>query len=100
MNNNVKFGVEEKFEAAAGGRSTNKWIYVLLALCLGGLGLHNFYAGHTMLGVIWLVLFGLGLVLSFVGIGMLLIILLWLVAVVQAVIALCKSSDADGNISV
>ena len=95
-----KFEPEEKIEVAAGGRSMNKWIYILLALCLGGLGLHNFYAGHTTLGVIWLVLFGLGLFLSFVGIGMLLIILLWLVAVVQAVIALCKRSDADGNIAV
>ena len=37
--------------------------------------------------------------LSFIGIGVLLIGLLWLAAIVQAIIALCKSSDADGNIA-
>lgn len=82
------------------GRRINKWIYILLALCLGSLGLHNFYAGNTMFGIIWLVIFGVGFLLSFLGIGILLIGLLWLVAIVQAIIALCKSSDADGNISV
>ena len=81
-------------------RSVNKWIYILLALCLGGLGLHNFYAGKTAFGIIWLVMFALGVFLSFIGIGVLLIGLLWIVAIVQAIIALCKGSDADGNIAV
>lgn len=80
-------------------RRVNKWIYILLALCLGGLGLHNFYAGNTIFGIIWLIIFGLGFLLSFIGIGWLLIGLLWIIAIVQAIIALCKSSDADGNIA-
>ena len=80
-------------------RRINKWIYILLALCLGGLGLHNFYAGKTVLGIIWLVLFALGFFLSFIGIGVILIVMLWIVAIVQAIIALCKSSDVDGCIA-
>jgi TM2 domain-containing membrane protein YozV len=37
---------------AAQSRTT----YILLALFLGGLGIHNFYSGHTKHGVIKLVL--------------------------------------------
>ena len=96
QNQNVKTGTQVKVTTE---RRVNKWIYILLALCLGGLGLHNFYAGNTILGIIWLILFGMGFLLSFIGIGVLLIGLLWLAAIVQAIIALCKSSDADGNIA-
>jgi TM2 domain-containing membrane protein YozV len=41
--------------------------YILLALFLGTLGIHNFYAGHTKHGVIKLVLLvacGLGLIVN------------------------------------
>lgn len=82
------------------GRCINKWIYILLALFLGGVGLHNFYAGKSVIGIVWLVLFGLGFLLSFIGIGWFIVGLLWIAAIVQAVIALCKSSDSDGNITV
>lgn len=36
------------------GRPVKKWIYVLLALFLGGLGAHHFYAGYTSKGWIYL----------------------------------------------
>ena len=55
-------------------RRINKWVYILLAVFLGGLGLQNFYAGKTMLGIIWLVLFMLGFFLSFIGVGVLLML--------------------------
>ena len=80
-------------------RRINKWVYILLAVFLGGLGLHNFYAGKTMLGIIWLVLFVLGFLLSFIGVGVLLIGMLWVVGIIQAIIALFKSSDANGCIA-
>ena len=41
--------------------------YILLALFLGSLGIHNFYSGHTKHGVIKLVLLiacGLGLLVN------------------------------------
>jgi len=41
--------------------------YILLALFLGTLGIHNFYAGHTKHGVIKLVMLvacGLGLIVN------------------------------------
>ena len=100
MENNMRTANAESTVNVSVNRRVNKWIYILLALCLGGLGLHNFYAGNTVIGVIWLVLFGLGFLLSFIGIGWLLIFMLWVVAIVQAVIMLCRSADADGNIAV
>ena len=81
-------------------RRVNKWVYVLLAVFLGGLGLHHFYAGKTMKGAIWLGLFALGFLLSFIGVGFLLLGLLWVISIVQAVIALCKQGDENGNIEI
>ena len=98
MENNKEVKTETKANLTT-ERRINKWIYILLALCLGGLGLHNFYAGNTLFGIIWLVIFGIGFLFSFIGIGWLLIGMLWIVAIVQAIIALCKSSDADGCIA-
>ena len=99
MENNMRTADAESTVNVSVKRRVNKWIYILLALCLGGLGLHNFYAGNTIIGVIWLVLFGLGFLFSFIGIGWLLIFMLWIVAIVQAVLMLCRSADADGNIA-
>ena len=66
------------------GKSVSKIAYVLLALFLGGLGIHNFYAGKTLLGIIYLVFCW-----TFIPA---------IAALVQAIIALCKPSDQNGNI--
>lgn len=36
-------------------RKVNKSLYVLLAIFLGGLGIHKFYAGKTGVGIIYLI---------------------------------------------
>ena len=68
------------------GRPVSKVTYVLLALFLGGFGAHNFYAGRTGLGILYL-LFCWTLIPAFA-------------ALVQAVVALCKTSDELGRIYV
>ena len=67
-----------------GQKPVKKVTYVLLAFFLGGLGIHNFSAGKTGLGVLYL-------------------IFCWtfspaIAAFIQAIIALCKTADADGCI--
>lgn len=41
--------------AMSGGRGKNKVVAGLLAILLGGLGIHHFYLGSTMAGVVTIV---------------------------------------------
>ena len=75
----------------------NKVVYFALAFFLGALGVHKFYAGHIFAGLVFLILFFIGFLLTFVfGLGMLIIIPLELVALVQGIIGLCKTAGPDG----
>ena len=70
----------------ANKKVVNKLAYVLLALFLGGFGIHNFYAGKTGQGILFLLFFWTTIPAF--------------VAFIQAIIALCQPSDANGNILV
>ena len=69
-----------------GRKLVNKVAYVLLAFLLGGIGAHNFYAGKIGLGVLYLLFFW-----TFIPA---------FAAFIQAIIALCKTSDAYGRIAI
>lgn len=64
----------------------NKVAYVLLALFIGGFGIHNFYAGKTGQGVLFLLFFWTTIPA--------------IIAFIQAIIAICQPSDVNGNILV
>lgn len=70
----------------SGGKVVNKVIYCVLALFLGGIGVHKFYAGQ-------------------IGTGICYLLFCWtfipgIIAFIEAIIALCKHADAAGNIVV
>lgn len=71
---------------AAQGKVVNKIAYILLALFLGGVGGHKFYAGKIGAGVLYLV-FCWTLIPA-------------LIALIELIIAITKPSDANGNIVV
>ena len=71
---------------AVGLHYVNKWVYVLLAIFLGGVGAHHFYAGYNGKGIFYLLL-------SWTGIPVIL-------GFFQGVLALFKTPDANGKIAV
>ena len=86
---------------ASGEHRVNKVIYFLLAFLFGAFGVHKFYAGYILSGVLFLVLFVVGFFLTFVfGLGLLIIVPLELVALVQGIIGLCKKEGPDGKVAV
>ena len=62
----------------------SKVAYVLLALFTGGLGIHDFYAGKTGMGIA-------SVLFCWTGIPM-------VVGAVQGIMALCKQADSEGCI--
>lgn len=81
-------------------RNYNKLVYLLLAVIFGATGVHNLYAGNITLGAIWLIIFIILFLLSLLtGIGALIgipaIIVMWLVAVIQGILGLLRSSDSN-----
>lgn len=68
----------------ANKKVVNKVAYVLLALFLGGFGIHNFYAGKTGQGILFLLFFWTTIPA--------------IIAFIQAIIAICQPSDVNGNI--
>lgn len=67
------------------GKVVNKVTYALLAFFLGGLGVHKFYEGKTGLGILYLVFCW-----TFVPM---------IIALIEGIVALTKTADAYGNIT-
>ena len=54
-------------------RPKERWVYILLAICFGCFGIHNFYAGYNKTGLTQLLItvllgwvFGLGVLITFI----------------------------------
>ncbi|MCE5089486.1 TM2 domain-containing protein [Staphylococcus devriesei] len=62
----------------------NKIIYIVLAVFLGGFGVHKFYAGKTMSGI-------LHLVFCWTGIP-------HIIAIISAILTLFRPANEHGNI--
>lgn len=66
------------------GKPVNKIVYCLLALFLGGIGIHKFYAGKIGMGIVYILFCWTGIPA--------------VIAFIEFIIGLCKKSDANGNI--
>lgn len=82
--NNEKIVIIKKQTIPQNQKAINKVIYCVLALFLGGIGIHKFYAGKNVAGVLYLI-FCWTFVPS-------------ILALIDFIIGLFKTSDANGNI--
>ncbi|MBR6000906.1 MAG: TM2 domain-containing protein [Oxalobacter sp.] len=78
------YGTSYQLTTYIGPHLVNKAIYCVLAFFLGGLGIHKFYAGRTLKGILYLVFCWTGIPA--------------IIALIECIIALCKPADANGNI--
>lgn len=69
-----------------GNHCVNKVVYILLCLFFGGIGIHKFYAGHIVAGILYLLFFWT--------------VIPSLIALIELIIGICKPSDENGNIEV
>lgn len=69
-----------------GKKRVNKVIYALLAIFLGGVGIHKFYAGKIGMGIVFFI-FSWTFIPAIIGL-------------IQGIGALARTPDSDGNIYV
>ena len=75
-----------------GEKMVNKIAYGLIAIFIGCLGIHRFYAGRPVSGIIYIAFDILTLGLGTIVTGLL--------GLVEGIIALCRPDDGHGNIPV
>lgn len=69
----------------------------LLGIFLGAFGVHNFYLGYTSKAVIQLVVTIVGICLSCIGIGVLVVLGIEIWGLVEGIMILCGKIDRDGK---
>lgn len=67
-------------------KAVNKVAYCVLALFLGGIGIHKFYAGKTSSGILYLLFCWTAIPA--------------IISLIEFIVALCKTPDSNGNILV
>lgn len=88
-------GVANKPAAGPGGKS--RIAAGLMGIFLGSFGVHNFYLGNTKTAVIQLVCTIVGLLLSCIGIGVLLVLGISIWGLVEGIMILSGKIDVDGQ---
>lgn len=91
ININLSNSIESPAQVVSSATSkptkvVNKVAYCLLALFLGGIGVHKFYAGKTGAGICYLLFCW-----TFIPV---------VLSLIDLIVGLCKHADGNGNISV
>jgi len=86
----------------SGGGEGKDWLTtMLLAIFLGGLGIHRFYTGHTGTAIAQLALFLVGLPLMTIYIGVIIELILGIWVLIDIIrIATGSFEDSNGNLLV
>ena len=89
-------GLSGSFDGAPGSQQNRKLIAGLLGIFLGGLGVHRFYLGYTVIGVVQLILF-VALAFLTCGIGSAVISLWGLIEGILIIAGTGITRDAKGE---
>ena len=76
-----------------GSDTSSRMVAGLLALLLGGLGIHKFYLGYKNEGIILLAVAGSGILFSFLLVGLLWVWIPAMVGFIEGIIYLTKTDD-------
>ena len=82
---------------SSGAAAKSKMTAGLLGIFFGSFGVHNFYLGYTPKAVIQLVCTVVGLLLSCIGIGVLIVIGIGIWGFVEGIMILCGKIETDGQ---
>ncbi len=85
---------KEGFREATAGGENKKILAGILAILLGGFGIHKFILGYQKEGVILLVLTVIGILTSCILIGSFILMVTWLIGLIEGIIYLTKT-DAE-----
>jgi TM2 domain-containing membrane protein YozV len=77
---------EYLYHEVPGKALVNKWIYSVLAILVGGFGVHKFYAKKIGKGILYFLFFWTGVP--------------FIIGIIEGVTAIKKESDIEGNILV
>lgn len=80
-----------------GGSEKNKIVAALLAFFLGGFGVHKFYLGYNTAGFIMLGAWVVSFMLTFLIIGIIPLMILGVIAFVEAIIYLITPDEEFHN---
>lgn len=90
-------GVSLMPDANTNPNAKSKMAAGLLGIFLGSFGVHNFYLGYTTKAVIQLVCTIVGIILSCLGIGALIVFGIGIWGLVEGIMILCGSIKVDGQ---
>lgn len=91
----AKYATQVNYVPVLHKSEKSRVVYVLLGLCLGWLGIHNFYIGKAGKGILQLLMMVLGLMLTLIAVGyiVLFVLCIWILVDICSV-----TRDADGRV--
>ncbi|MGN0894460.1 MAG: TM2 domain-containing protein [Succinivibrio sp.] len=81
-------------------KTVNKIAYALLAFFFGQIGVHMFYAGKTVKGILFILATIIGFLTTPFVIGSVILLIEFVIIIIQIIVAIAAKADENGRITV